>query len=87
MRSFALFVVEAISCQGSHERRLPSSTLMRQGANYFTTCDTCGALGHSADTCPLKNHYHTEAIHQIAKGSRDPEILREVYGNAPAHRC
>jgi hypothetical protein len=54
---------------------------MRLGQNYFVTCGTCGMLGHGREACPLKSHYHGQAQRQIARGSQDPDILREVYGD------
>jgi hypothetical protein len=53
---------------------------MRLGSNYFVTCAICGMPGHRADQCSLKAHYHQQAIRQLAHGSQDAEILREVYG-------
>jgi hypothetical protein len=53
---------------------------MRLGLNYFATCETCGGLGHLSSNCPARDIYHKQAIRQLAHGSRDPEILREVYG-------
>lgn len=54
---------------------------MRLGQNYFETCETCGMHGHAQNTCPLKNLYHSQAERQVLRGSRDPELLREVYGS------
>lgn len=54
--------------------------MSRLGANYFQVCATCGVLGHTAQCCSLKEHYHQQAQRALANGSRDPEILREVYG-------
>ena len=60
---------------------------MRLGSNYFATCSTCGAPGHNAEHCPLTPVYHQQAIKQVAKGSRDPAILREVYGQKEPKQC
>lgn len=54
--------------------------MSRLGSNYFTVCSTCGMPGHTANACTLKEHYHKQAQRALANGSRDPEILREVYG-------
>lgn len=54
--------------------------MSRLGSNYFVTCRTCGGLGHYANQCPVKPHYHAQAQKQVAKGSKDPDVLREVYG-------
>lgn len=55
-------------------------SVYRKGSNGFTQCDTCGMPGHLESDCPLKDHYHRQAQIQLMRGSRDPEILREVYG-------
>lgn len=58
----------------------------RKGTNGFVCCETCGMPGHAKENCPLKEHYHLQAQRQLASGSRDPEILREVYGERRARR-
>jgi len=60
--------------------RNANPSMSRLGSNYFTVCNTCGGPGHSASNCALKEHYHAQAQRQVAQGSRDPEILKEVYG-------
>ena len=57
--------------------------MTRLGLNYFTSCSICGAMGHEAPQCPVKSLYHSQAVRQVARGSKDPDILREVYGLAP----
>lgn len=57
----------------------------------FASCGLCGVPGHKEADCALKTYYHIQAQRQVAKGSRDPEILREVYGERlerqRAHQC
>lgn len=38
--------------------------------------------GHDAGHCVLRALYHQQAIRQVARGSKDRELLREVYGTA-----
>jgi hypothetical protein len=67
--------------------------MSRQGSNYFHSCETCGMPGHDKEDCPLKDHYHyhKQCQRALAKGSKDKDVIREVYGarleRKPSFQC
>jgi hypothetical protein len=52
--------------------------MQRLGSNYFTTCNICGAAGHQKNECPLREHYHQQAVHAVIAGRGTAEDIREA---------
>lgn len=52
--------------------------MSRLGSNYFTSCKTCGGMGHTASNCSLKDHYHLQAVKAVMAGKATPDDMREA---------
>lgn len=46
--------------------------------SHYSICDTCGGPGHKAAVCPLKEHYHRQAIRAVLSGTAKPYDVHEA---------
>ncbi len=53
--------------------------MRRQGSNSFRQCEICGAAGHQHDECPLRAHYHAQAVRAVLAGKATMDDIREAY--------